>query len=76
MKTNKVLSSHIENLYKKNGCWTWYEDWEWFHEESFMKNKDFKENNKVYGHIFPLNMIKEELPRKGLSKIFHKLKKT
>jgi LmbE family N-acetylglucosaminyl deacetylase len=76
LKSNKTLSSHIKNLYIKNGCWTWYEDWVWFNEESFMKDKDLEKNTKVYGHIFPLNMIKEELPRRGFFKIFYKLEKT
>lgn len=76
LKTNKVLSSRIENLYKKNGCWSWFDDWVWFNEESFMRDEDLNDNNKVYGHIFPLNMIKKELARKGLSKIFHKFRKT
>ena len=75
LKTNKVLSHQIENLYKKNGCWTWFDDWIWFNEESFMKDEDLKEDSKVYGHIFPLNMIKQEFPRKGLYRIIHKLKK-
>lgn len=75
IKSNKTLANQVKSLYIKNGCWTWYEDWVWFNEESFMKDKEPEENPKVYGHIFPLNMIKEELPRKGLSKIFYKLKK-
>jgi len=75
LKTNIALSRQIENLYKKNGCWTWFEDWVWFNEESFMKDEDLRVKNKEYGHIFPLNMIKKDFPRKGLSKIIYKLKK-
>jgi hypothetical protein len=56
--TNKNLSSTVKELYKKNGCWTWYDDWEWFNEESFMKDRDYTDGIKTYGHVFPLNMIK------------------
>lgn len=73
--TNKVLSRQIADLYKKNGCWTWFDDWVWFNEESFMKDEDLKVDNKVYGHVFPLNMIKKEFPRKGFFRIVQKLKK-
>lgn len=64
LKTNKVLANCIKDLYKKNGCWTWYDDWEWFNEESFMKDGISIERVKKYGHIFPLNLIKVELPGK------------
>lgn len=71
LKTNKKLGNCIQSLYKGNGCWTWYADWEWFNEESFMKDKTFEDGIKTHGHIFPLNMIKMELPvkSKGISKM-------
>lgn len=75
LKSNKTQSSHIKGIYEKNGCWTWYEDWVWFNEESFMGDNDIGGDIKLYGHIFPLNMIKEELPRKGFSKIINKIRK-
>jgi len=58
LKTNKKLSYNIRDLYKKNGCWTWYDDWKWFDEESFIKDETCQENIKKYGHVFPLNLIK------------------
>jgi LmbE family N-acetylglucosaminyl deacetylase len=60
LKTNKIIGNYIKNLYKKNNCWTWYDDWEWFNEESFMKDKDknYTDEIRTYGHIFPLNMLK------------------
>lgn len=75
LKTNKILSHEIEKIYKKNGCWTWFEDWVWFNEEAFMKDEDLKTDNKIYGHIFPLNMIKKDFPLKGLSRVIQKLRK-
>jgi len=76
LETNKILANTIKDVYKKNECWTWYADWEWFNEESFMKDKydhyewleeeshirdkDNQEKVKRYGHIFPINFIKIE----------------
>lgn len=68
LKTNKKLGNYIKELYKKNGCWTWYDDWEYFNEESFMKDKSFAETIKMYSHIFPLNMIKVKLPSESKRK--------
>lgn len=59
-KTNKVLANSIKDLYKKNGCWTWYDDWEWLDEESFMKDKTLEERTENFGNIFPLNFITVE----------------
>lgn len=58
LETNKSLGNYVMSLYKENNCWTWYDDWEWFNEESFMKDKNDTGGVKTYGHIFPLNMIK------------------
>lgn len=76
LETNKILANTIKDLYKKNECWTWYADWVWFNEESFMKDtydhyewleeeshirdKDNQGKAKRYGHIFPINFIKIE----------------
>jgi LmbE family N-acetylglucosaminyl deacetylase len=57
-RTNKELAKNIMELYKKNDCWTWYDHWEWFNEESFMKDEIEKEITEGCGRIFPLNMIK------------------
>lgn len=57
-KTNKILSDSVIHIYKTNKCWTWYDDWEYFDEELFLKDKiDFQKVTK-YGSLFPLNMIK------------------
>lgn len=58
LKTNKKISNDIINLYKKNGCWTWYDDWKLFDEESFIKDETCQESIKKYGRVFPLNLIK------------------
>jgi LmbE family N-acetylglucosaminyl deacetylase len=77
LKIDKSLTERIKGIYERHGCWTWYREWEWFNEEAFMNDnslKDNRGNTERCGHIFPINMIKEELPRKRLSKLIHKLK--
>ncbi|MEJ2684983.1 MAG: hypothetical protein P8Z71_11385, partial [Candidatus Sulfobium sp.] len=61
-RTNKDLAEEAMKLYKRHNCWTWYDDWEWFNEESFMKDKVSPAEMKRYGHIFPLNLIKFNYP--------------
>lgn len=78
LKTNKIISYDIAELYKKNGCWTWYDDYKWPNEESFIKDNIDEEDKKAYGNIFPLNMINvknEQIVNKSTPKnIFSKLK--
>ena len=64
-RTNKVLSHSIERIYKKNGCWTWYDNWEWFDNETFIKDKRTEVKDENYGRAFPLNMIKVEFAEKS-----------
>lgn len=58
LRTDKSTGINVMDIYKKNNCWTWYDDWEWFNEESFMKDRGSRESGRSYGHIFPLNIIK------------------
>jgi LmbE family N-acetylglucosaminyl deacetylase len=60
-KTNKAIASDIKSLYEKNRCWTWYEDWEWFEEETFIKDRNIEKVNEKYGKTFPLNFIKMKI---------------
>jgi len=64
LKTNKILSDHIKRIYKKNGCWTWYDDWKWFDEESFIKDNQLENGTQKYGHMFPLNLINVNMSNK------------
>jgi hypothetical protein len=67
LKTNKILSDHIKRIYQKNGCWTWYDDWKWFDEESFIKDNQPENGVCKYGHMFPLNLINVKISN-GLEK--------
>lgn len=83
LPTNKALGNYVMGLYKENNCWTWYDDWKWFNEEAFMKDRNHLDEVKTYGHFFPLNMIKFDSggaaapdstkPLKFLHKVFGKL---
>lgn len=58
LQTNKTIGNKVMDIYKKNRCWTWYDDWEWFNEESFMKDRPVTGEARNYGHFFPVNIIK------------------
>ncbi|MGE0646111.1 MAG: hypothetical protein AB7P24_20855 [Nitrospira sp.] len=70
--TNKTLAQDIMRIYKTNKCWTWYDHWEWYAEESFIKERDFKQGEKKVGNLFPANLIKVSLPpvRKGKARAY------
>lgn len=55
--TNKWLAAELKNLYQKYNCWTWYPDWIWFEQESFVRF-DTKNLHREFSHWFPLNMIR------------------
>jgi hypothetical protein len=35
-KTDRDLANRIKELYAANGCWTWFSDWKWPEEETFI----------------------------------------
>jgi len=55
LKTDKVLGAKILDLYQQNNCWTWYNDWQWFEKESFIRVNPSSPG--TYGNNFPVNMI-------------------
>lgn len=61
-ETNKALARHIKAIYERGKCWTWYDHWEWYNEESFIKERDFKPGDKKVGNLFPVNLIKVSFP--------------
>jgi hypothetical protein len=59
-KTNNDLINEIKQLYMKNYVWTWYDDWEWFKEETFIKDVSINTDNgksKKVPQIVPLNFM-------------------
>lgn len=60
-ETNRVLTTDVTNIYKRNRCWTWFDDWECFKEELFLKEKAFEkdeEREEKTGRLFPANLIR------------------
>ena len=57
MKTDKALAEYIAGLYKKNECWSWYEDYEWCDYETFVLDIDDVEQKGQKGSVLSLNMI-------------------
>ena len=64
LKTNIELANKLLELYKLHSCWTWYDDYRWFQEESFMQMMLNDDSDKSYGHVFPLNLIKTNFDTK------------
>ena len=64
LATDKPLGEAAREIYQKNGCWTWMDDYQWFNEESFIVNFSQRpeRNGGENGHIFPLNFMKLEFP--------------
>jgi len=60
LETNKRLGNSIKTLYQENGCWTWYDDWQWPDTESFIEDGSFELKTETYGHFLPVNFISVE----------------
>ncbi len=63
LPANLPLAQEIADLYRKHGCWTWYEDYQWFDHECLMKELPSLQPSQPtdHGHIFPLNYLKMEI---------------
>lgn len=76
LQTEYNVSKKITDIYKRNNCWTWYDDWNHFLNESFMVDNFNHQDLKKYGHFFPLNFIKLESKLPTQNKFtYHKIKK-
>lgn len=51
LRINQVLANSIKDLYMQNRCWTWYGNWRWSIDESFIKDE--------YNQSEFLNLVKE-----------------
>jgi LmbE family N-acetylglucosaminyl deacetylase len=60
--TDSALGQQIAEIYKSEGCWTWYEDFEWSQYESFVSLLPLPATSDVapyaYGSVCPLNLIR------------------
>lgn len=58
--TNPELAGRLKELYERHGCWTWYDDYQWFKEEAVMPDRALAAKGVSHGHIFPINMLKTD----------------
>lgn len=63
LQVNLSLVKEIAEIYKKNGCWTWYADYQWFEQECLMMEAFCSTISVLlpYGHNFPVNYIKIDI---------------
>lgn len=57
LRTNKPLAESLADLYKRNHCWTWYDDYEWCDHETFILDIDDPQKKERKGSVLSLNMI-------------------
>jgi hypothetical protein len=58
--TNELLAKTMMEIYKFNGCWTWFNNWAWFREESFITMNDSGDKCIDGRERIPLNFIGTE----------------
>lgn len=60
LPANPKLAQQIADIFRRNGCWTWYPDYQWFETECLMRTVPCEDRSEclTYGHIFPVNYIK------------------
>lgn len=61
-ETNRALTTDATNIYIRNKCWTWFDDWECFKEELFLKERALEEGEERTGRLFPANLIRVNHP--------------
>jgi LmbE family N-acetylglucosaminyl deacetylase len=60
LSTDDKLANAIKSIYQKNNCWTWYANWQWVKEETFIRYEATDEGNQNYGLTIPVNAIRIE----------------
>jgi hypothetical protein len=85
LDTNVKLSDKIFDLYKKNSCWTWFNNWKYGNEESFIEDSCKKSENENIGLLVPFRFVKvrrfdnhkKRLPKfkRRINNAFHKFLK-
>ena len=60
LETDKVLAERIAEIYKSEGCWTWFKDYTWPDYESFIKDGIVPLENQRYGAGLSINFLKVE----------------
>lgn len=85
LPVNLDLVHQISAIYSKHGCWTWYDDYQWFDTECLLREPPDagEQETQLYGHSFPVNYLKLHIGSdqtrrhrmvRSLSKLRHKLR--
>ena len=60
LKTRPALGKRLQLLYSRNGCWTWYSDYEWPGTEVFIPWGGNLDVPPHAGTVIPMNAIRVE----------------
>ena len=52
------FSDRVADCFRKNGCWTWADNWKWFPFELYLQAPDHQVEVDGQPHIVPLNMFR------------------
>lgn len=72
--TNRILAHEIKDLYRRNNCWTWHNNWDWLPKESFIRELTVADA-KTCSRPFPTNRISVTPPPSFSSFVKQALKK-
>ena len=60
LKTKSKLGKRLQALYTRNGCWTWFSDYQWPESEVFMLWEGNGPKTLRAGAVFPMNAVRIE----------------
>ncbi len=50
----------IADVYRAHGAWTWFDDYQWFEEEYFVRGPLERLDRPGFGWMFPINLLRLE----------------
>lgn len=57
------LAEELKRLYQKHGCWTWYQDWQWFQNETIFRDPGNIQTCSELNQTLPLQMVRVEVSK-------------
>lgn len=60
LQADERMGRQLKALYHSAGCWSWYDDYEWFDEETLLLDGKVVEGQKRTGKLFPVNFLTVE----------------
>ena len=65
LKTRPALGKRLQSLYSRNGCWTWYADYEWPEMEAFIPWGRADDAPIRVGTVLPMNAVRVDFEPDG-----------